>query len=267
MDMNMLDMYNATEKKQPDVVWIDEIIAMEGWKDKMLGKVPEEEVKTAEACVDKDIENWDTNMPADDKKLPEDNNPNKEEDKSLDNWNEKDNMSSDTESSTWNDVETDDTPDVDLDEVIKRIETDWIDTDLIRELEWQQLRVKELEVKYEVALNELSKNREKLAALETWDTAEWVPSKLKWIVNMYSSYESNWDEWTKWDLVEKISWLLTNLTGKDVYNFVNWEDKSKNLTDLDSNTGSTSAPEWSSASSDNWSLDPNLIKEMWLSSL
>lgn len=282
MDMNLLDLYNADRNWwlwHPDVAWVEDIVAMEWWVDKLLWKD-----EWQDNWQEDKKENWNNKTEAtNEDKIEETNVENTESteekskeneeleqtptnEESIDKWEEKYKISESNNSDTESSEEIEDW--VDLDDIMKKVDEEDINLELVKELEKNQQQMKNLEAKYEVVKAELEKAREKLAALDVQDSDTLLPPRVRWIVRTYEIYDNTWDEKKKSELISLLSWLLTELSWKDVNAFISKGWSAKDLANLESNTWTT--PKSSAIKIDydeEWKLDPNIIKEFWLDAM
>ena len=276
--MNVLELYqsekNWTFAWQPDIPDIEDIIAME-WLDNLIWKNDSvEQTKPSEEQPNEEKTTEVDNTETTESKVNENPEP---EEKDVDNWNEKSkvdneeqtesNEQSADENTEPEDVEEITKDDVDIDEIIKQVESADINMDLVKQLEQIKLDKEELATKYEILKRNYDKLLEEKAALEAGETVSEIPAKLKWVVRLYERFDAG-DESAKQQIIDSLAWLLTELTGKDIYKYISggnaWDVT--DIADIEAMSGSVSS--WSNTLStksvDEDEIDPIALREFWI---
>ena len=130
-----------------------------------------------------------------------------------------------------------------LDNIINNIiENDNLNTELLKELEKTKLTLSEIQTKYNTLKELYDKLLSEKAALEMQPGSWEIPAKIKGIATLYARYDA-WDTEAKESLIDSLAQLLTELSGKDIYSFLNNSNSNniENLSDIDM-SGWTSAP-------------------------
>jgi len=241
----MLDLYNSEKKSgsTPDLLDIDDILAIE-WQEEWEQNANKEELNKEEVQENKTEDNNISEDKQEDNST-EEKSETEAEDKSEEKTDESSNDTSEKEDESDNNKvelsddellekeEQDEDMSSEIDDVISDLETKDINMDIIKKLEQEKIERQELEAKNQVLKEKVNKLIEKVTALESWDTLSEIPAKVKGIIKMYERYEQWWDNSSKDWLVDSLAWLLTEITWKDIYKYLDsspvditemWED-------------------------------------------
>jgi len=273
--MNVLELYQAEKAGnhlwQPDVPDIEDIIAME-WLDNLIWKQdqPQEQEQVAEQKP--------ANEDSEQAEKPNNKTTDETEEKDVDNQEEKSKVENEestssednnesVESNEPEDVEEITKDDVNIDELIKQVESADINMDLVKQLEQIKLDKEELATKYEILKQNYDKLLEEKAALEAGETVSEIPAKLKWVVKLYERLDAG-DESAKQQVIDSLAGLLTELTGKDIYKYISggnaWDVT--DIADIESMSGSVSSGNSKTSASNQVEdeIDPIALKEFWI---
>ena len=282
MDYDMLNMYKSgTFKQQPDIADTDDIIAMEWWRDKLLGR-DTDNTNTWDDSTPTGSEQptWDNTQPTwDNATTPweatwDNTQPTweqTEEPQAWENqaqpWDTQDTDANTSETDWWDEWMKKDIEDWDFDNLVNNYNEQDINMELLKELEKSKLNTHQIQTKYDVLRKLYDKIMNEYTTMqEWWYSNSDVPDELKWLNQLYVKYNSDKDDEAKAWLIDKLSSMLTDLTSKDVFSFVQWKDKTNDIADLDS-TWNWDVSKWlhnkSSDKEDEDYLDPKVLKEFW----